>query len=131
MKKQLAAATGPSHHHTQQSRSINSIQISLPSSIQTLTDTDLRQQLSDGHHRIIQQYKNEMKTIFTETNEVKLRETQQFFDDEMTKMWHDQRALSIDQRLNPIIIAIIDRHLLLITDKIQCIYHYRNAILNA
>ena len=104
---------------------LHSVQIPPPLPIQSLLDMNLRQHLHDRHQHIMTQYKSEMMKIYTETLEVKLRESQKLFDDEMTKLWQDQRSLPTHQRLKQTMIDLIDRHLTLITSQVECIYNYK------
>jgi len=103
----------------------DSVYIPLPSSIHSLTDRNLREQLQARHQDIMKQYKNEMMKIYIETVEVKLRESQKLFDDEMAKFWKEQNSLPINQRLNQTMINLMDRHLTLIISKLECIYNYK------
>jgi len=98
---------------------LHSLETSLPSSIQLLTDTDIRQELLNRHQRAAQQYKTEMTTILLDTVDAKLYESRKLFDDEMEKLWHDQRTLSPNQRFNQTTIDLIEDHLFLFTEKVQ------------
>jgi hypothetical protein len=97
---------------------LDSLQISLPSSIQSLTDMDVRQQLLSRHERITQQYKTEMTTILFDTVDGKLHESRKLFDDEMEKLWQDQCTLSSNERFNQTTIHLIEDYLFLLTEKV-------------
>jgi hypothetical protein len=66
-----------------------------------------------------------MKTVFTDIIKCKLEDSQKIFDNEMAQMWQDQRKLPANERLNPAMISFMDQYLSLITEKVQCIYHYK------
>lgn len=107
---------------------LHSTQIPLPSAIQALTDIQLRERLADRHCQIIQQYKNEMMNILTDSIEVRLSQSQKLFDDELAYIWQHERTLPLDQQLNQTAIDLMYRHLLLISEKVQYIYYYKNII---
>jgi hypothetical protein len=71
-----------------------------------------------------------MATIFSDIVEIKLQESKKIFDNEMAKMWQNQRKLPMNQRLNSTMLQFIDRYFALATEKIQCIYHYKMQRLN-
>jgi len=75
---------------------------------------------------VIQQYKNDMTAILIDAVEAKLIESQKLFDDKIAKMWQNQRTLPSNQSFNPATLDLIDRHLLMLTEKAQCMYDYKN-----
>ncbi|CAF4677124.1 unnamed protein product, partial [Rotaria sp. Silwood2] len=75
----------------------NSINIPLPSFIQTLDDPSVRQDLIHRHQQIIHRYKNDMITIYRNISEVYMCDAQKIFDDSMAKLWREQHSLPIDQ----------------------------------
>jgi hypothetical protein len=103
----------------------DSVYIPLPSTIHSLTDRHLHEHFQDRHNHIMKQYKSEMLKIYIETVETKLQQSQQLFDSEMTKFWQDQRSLPISERLNQTMINLMDRQLILIISKVECIYNYK------
>jgi len=91
---------------------------------------NLTQHLSHDQRQIKHQHKQKTVLILLDTIETKLHESQMLFNDQITKLWHHQCVLEIDQKLNQTMIDLIERHLLIITDKIQCMYHFRKNIMN-
>lgn len=115
--------------HNKLSKLLDSIQMSLSSSIQSLTDIQLRQQLSERHHNIIQQYKNEMITIFTDTMGAKLNESETLFNNKVIELCQKHSLLPVHEQLNQSMIQLISRYGLSTTEKFQCIYQYKNVTL--
>jgi len=107
---------------------LDSIEISLPSSIQSITDMNLHQQLSDRHRKSMQQYKNEMLLIFIDAKKAKLHQYEKILNDETEKIRQNQLLLPIDERLNRSNINIIERYLILITEKVEWIYLCKNIL---
>lgn len=77
----------------------------------------------------MQHYQNEMRTLSINIMDAKLSECEKIYDDDITKFWQNQRTLPVDQRLTPAIVDLMERRLTLITDKIQCLYHYKNRVM--
>ena len=107
---------------------LSNIQLSLSSSIQSLSDANFRHYLSDRYQQIIQNYRQEMIKIIVDTMEHRLHEFQKLFEDELAVMWLLQRSLSVHARLNEVMLDSIEKHLVLIGEKIQCIYEYKNTM---
>ncbi|CAF3317900.1 unnamed protein product [Rotaria sp. Silwood2] len=105
--------------------SFNSIHIPLPSFIQTLDDSSVRQYLIHRHQQIIHRYKNDMITIYRNISQVYMCDAQKIFDDSMAKLWREQHSLPIDQQFHSVILNLIEQRLTNITDKVQSMYRYK------
>ncbi|CAF1382287.1 unnamed protein product [Adineta steineri] len=114
------------HHRLPQI--LRSVEISLPSSIQSLINMDLNEYLFQ--HRITQRYKKEMITKLIDSIESTLGESQTLFNEKLEQMQQSQCQITTDQQLYKAIINLIEQHLLVITDKVQHLYKFRDTIMN-
>jgi len=104
---------------------LRSVELSLPSSLQPLIEMDFH-----PHRQITQPYKQEMITILKDTIETKLYKSQLLLNHEITKICQNQSILPLDQQFNHTMTDLLQRHLILITEKIQYMYHYKDTIMN-
>ena len=113
--------------HNKLPKAISCVEIPLPTVIQSLTDTSLQQELQDRHDNLANHYKIEVLTLFTDIIDAKIRDVQKIFDDELKQFWQEQRSLPTNdqRRLNKTTLDLMDRSLILITNKMQYIYHYK------
>lgn len=85
----------------------------------------IREQLMDQHHKTIEDYKQEMILLFLNSSKCYMTEMQNSFDDNMAQFWQYQRSLPLNQRLNPIILKLIEQRLNNLTEKVKCIYQHK------
>ncbi|UJR06548.1 hypothetical protein I4U23_010831 [Adineta vaga] len=100
---------------------LSNIQLSLSTAIRSLNDMDLRHHLMNRHQHIIQQYRQEMIKIIVDTMQAKLNEFRKLFENQVALMRESLQS-------NQIMLDLIEKHLLLISKKIQSIYEYKDAI---
>jgi hypothetical protein len=112
--------------HNSPPKSFDSIDhLSSLASIDRIHDPTVRQRLSNRQEKILQQTKMEMIAILITTAETTMRQCQKEFDVAMTKLWHDYRHSSSDQRLTKSMIDLIDEHFTNITERFQAIYNFK------
>ncbi|CAF3864992.1 unnamed protein product, partial [Adineta steineri] len=70
---------------------LSNIQHSLSFKIQSLTDTDLLNPLSNHYQQNIQKYRQEISKIIIDTLQAELNEFQALFENEITGIWQSQR----------------------------------------
>ncbi|CAF1336698.1 unnamed protein product [Adineta steineri] len=114
-------------NHRRLSPILRSVEISLPSSIEPLINMDLNECFS--HRRITQQHKQEMITKLIDSIESTLGESQKLFNEKLEQMRQNQCQIPTDQQLNKAMIDLVEHHLLVITDKVQHIYNFRNFMM--
>ena len=104
---------------------LNPFSNTVPHSVNSLLDTQLRQRLYDRQDDILREHGKWMSDIVLSIYETKFNESQQAFDTEMARMWQNQRMLPFDKRLTQAMIDIMDLRLALIKEKIEYIYTYK------
>ncbi len=105
--------------------SFDSMNLSLPTSFQTIDDPTLRHRLLDRQEKILEQTKIDMMAVMMTGAEAIQRQCQKEFDTEMTKLWQDYRKFSSEQRITPVMMDLIDERFNNVTERIQSIYHFK------
>ncbi|CAF3050590.1 unnamed protein product [Rotaria sp. Silwood2] len=80
-------------------QSFESLQIPAPISLDTITDTYIRQRLTDRYEKILQRTKSEMMMVYIATVETKMNEYQKKFDIDLAKMKENQHTDPSDKKL--------------------------------
>ncbi|CAF5066569.1 unnamed protein product [Rotaria magnacalcarata] len=106
-------------------KSLDTIQVVFPTYIQAIHDHRIRQEYLNRHEQIMETYKNEMMILLVHIAEIFMLEIQQLFDDEMAKLWQEQRCLPIKKRFNSTVLNLIEERFRNITKKVQCMSKYR------
>ena len=105
--------------------SYNSIQICLPTAIQTTTtttDDNSRQSLFVKHKKLIQQKKMNLIAILLPRAEQKYYQCQKAFDNELSTMWENHRNLVKGKGMLIPLITLIEERLKNITDRWRDFY---------
>ncbi|CAF1265576.1 unnamed protein product [Adineta steineri] len=106
---------------------LSNIQRSLSTAIESLTDMELQNYMFNCYQQDVQQYRQEINKIIIDTMQTELDQFQKLFANEIAAMWQCQRLLSMPLQIDQTMLDLIERHLLLINEKIQCIYDYKEA----
>ena len=110
-------------------KSLQKIRNSVPSFIQSLANIELRTQLTSQHQQIIQHYQHEMMNIFINLIDAKFEQCEKIFNSEVAQLWKNQRTLPVNERFTSTMIDLIERHLLMIVEKVEYMYYYKNIII--
>ncbi len=108
---------------------LNSLQLPLPlppSSLDTIMDPKIRQNLLDRYKKTIEQTKSEMMALYITIAEAKMHECQLKYDQDIVQMKRlDQRSTMTDQRLSPSMIDITEQRFKIIDERLQYLYNLK------
>ncbi|CAF4263916.1 unnamed protein product, partial [Rotaria sordida] len=102
--------------------SFHTLQIPVPISLDTITDTMTRQHLKDRCEKILQRTKSEMMMIYITTAEAKMNEYEKRFDTDLAKMKENQSSDSSYKRLTQTMLNIMERRFQNINERLTCLY---------
>ncbi|CAF3376490.1 unnamed protein product [Rotaria sp. Silwood2] len=103
-------------------QSFESLQIPAPISLDTITDTYIRQRLTDRYEKILQRTKSEMMMVYIATVETKMNEYQKKFDIDLAKMKENQHTDPSDKKLTRTMLDIMERRFKNINERLMCLY---------
>lgn len=118
------------HHYLPEP--LNSLQLPLPllpSSLDTIIDPKIRQNLLDHYKKIIEQMKSEMMALYINIAEAKMHECQLKFVQDTVQMRPDQRSTTTDQRLSQSMIHIVEQRFKNIDERLQYLYNLKRRFL--
>ncbi len=107
-------------------KSLDLLEISLPTSITTLADSVLRQRLSNEYQRIIQRAKCDLIKVETIATEAKKNECEKKYGKEIGQIWKDQRQYPMHERITRKMLDIIERRQKNITECLKLIYKLKD-----
>jgi hypothetical protein len=109
-------------------KSLELLEVSLPTSITTLTDPVLRERLSNDYQRIIQRAKADLLMVLTTASEAKRNDCQRKFDREIAEIWKNHRQFPIDERLTNVMVKLIEQREKNIIECLKRIYHLKGTL---
>ncbi len=106
-------------------KSLDLLEISLPTSITTISDPVICERLSNQYQRIIERAKFDLMNVLTTAAEAKKNDSQKKFDEEIAEIWKSQHQYPIDERLTPTMLTIIEQRRKNIIECVKWIYHLK------
>ncbi|CAF1471345.1 unnamed protein product [Adineta steineri] len=110
-------------------KSLEILETSLPTSITTISDSTIRERLSNEYQRIIQRTKADLTDILRSAMEAKSIDCEKKFEQETAKIWKDQRQLPTHERLSPVMLKLIEQRQKNIVECLKYIYHVKSNFL--
>lgn len=104
---------------------LNSLEISLPPSLDTIQNETIRQCLYDRHEKIIQRTKSDMLMNYISTAEAQLNEYQMKFDIQIARLKENQRCHSQDKKLSETMLTIMYRSIKNTNERLKCLYQLK------
>ncbi|CAF1506721.1 unnamed protein product [Adineta ricciae] len=96
--------------------------------INAMREPNLRLQLHMQYHNIYEHVKNNKLNVYMNKVKDEIPTQGNIFNEQMDKLWENNKSNSCDQRLSYILSNIIDRRLANITARVGCIYHYKRKL---
>ena len=88
-------------------KSLDILEVTVPLSITTISDSITRERLSHDYTRIIQRAKADLMMVLTTAAEAKSKDCQKIFDQETIEMWKSQNQLLVHERLTPTMLTLM------------------------
>jgi len=88
----------------------------------SINDPNIRQQLCNQYRQIIQQSKDEMMKIYMTSAEAQMHQCHKQFNDELKQIWQEQQSLPIKQRLNEVMLDLIEQRHSNISERVKLMY---------
>ncbi|CAF1290998.1 unnamed protein product [Rotaria sordida] len=102
--------------------SFHTLQIPVPISLDTITDTMTRQHLKDRCEKILQRTKSEMVMVYITTAEAKMNEYEKRFNTDLAKMKENQCSGPSHKKLTQTMLNIMERRFQNINERLTCLY---------
>ena len=104
---------------------LNSLEISLPPSLDTIQNETIRQCLRDRHEKIVQRTKSDMLMNYISTTEAQLNECQTKFDTKIAQLKENHRSHSPDKKLTETMLTIMYRCTKNTNERLKCLYNLK------
>ena len=89
------------------------------------TITQTQQQLYIRYTQIIQQSKDEMMIVYLTSAEAQMHQYDKQFNDELKRMWQEQRSVRINQKLTKAMLILIEHHYNNISERVKFMYKFK------
>jgi len=106
-------------------KSLDLLEVSLPTSITTNSNPIICEQLSNEYQKIIQRAKDDLMIVLTKAAEAKKNDCQMKFEKEIAKIWKNQHQLPIHERLTTEMSALIEKRQKNIIECLKSIYELK------
>ncbi|CAF4285090.1 unnamed protein product [Adineta steineri] len=110
-------------------KSLELLETSLPTSITTISDSTIRERLSNEYQRIIQRTKAVLTNILRSAMEAKSIDCEKKFEKETAEIWKDQRQLPTHERLSSAMVTLIEQRQKNIIECLKYIYELKDNFL--
>ncbi|CAF1265411.1 unnamed protein product [Adineta steineri] len=110
-------------------KSLEILEVSLPTSITTISDSTIRERLSNEYQRIIQRAKANLTDVLRSAMEAKKNDCEKKLERETAEIWKYQRQLPTHERLSPVMLKLIEQRQKNIIECLKYIYHLKNNFL--
>ncbi|CAF1336804.1 unnamed protein product [Adineta steineri] len=110
-------------------KSLEILEVSLPTSIITISDSTIRERLSNEYQRIIQRAKADLTDVLRSAMEAKSIDCEKKFELETAEIWKGQRQLPTHERLSPVMVTLIEQRQKNIVECLKYIYGVKDNFL--
>ncbi|CAF2139725.1 unnamed protein product [Rotaria magnacalcarata] len=93
--------------------------------LDSIQDSNIRQQLLGQYQDIAQQSKMNMLTLFKESAKIQMDESKNKFEMAMKQTWYDRHLSSENDKIPLAIINLIEQRYKKISERIQCVYKFK------
>ena len=104
--------------------------IAQSSLIDSINNSDLRQQLYKQYKSVAEQARTTMMNVYMESAEGQMSQSDKQFSIEMNEMWKVNKSLPLDQQFTQVMLNLIDQRLANITARIKCVYKFKTDLLH-
>jgi len=108
--------------------SLNILEDSLPISITTISDSIIRERLSNEYLRIIERTKADLTRVLTTAAEAKKIDCEKKFIRETAEIWKKQRQLPIEERLTTTMLTSVEERQKNIVECLKHIYELKGNL---
>ncbi|CAF4890970.1 unnamed protein product, partial [Rotaria socialis] len=112
-------------HYNSSCQSFESSTICKSILLDSIQDSNIRQQLLDQYQDIAQQSKMSMLTLFKESAKIQMDESKNKFEMAMKQTWHDRHLSSDNDKIPLAMINLIEQRYKKISERIQCVYKFK------
>ena len=88
------------------------------------------QQFYDRYRQVIQKSNDEMIGLYLSTAEAQMQHYQKHFNDELKRIWEEQRTARITEKLTLVMLHLIEQLYNNISDRVKCVYNFRVHLLD-
>jgi len=107
-------------------KSLDILEISVPKSITTLSDSTIRQHLTNNYQRIIQQAKFDLARVLKAAAQAKKADAVKIFDQRMAELWNNQHQYPEQERLTRRMLTLIEQRQKNISQCAERIYNLKS-----
>lgn len=108
--------------HQHLPKQFQSIQVPIPTDLETIIHENTRQRLKDRCDKILQQVKSEMMLVYIETAEIEMKQTERHFDSLMQQMRDRQQNGPIREKLTSKMLDLMEHRFLLFNRQLTQVY---------
>ena len=103
----------------------DSIATAIAPLLDSFTDAVVRKKLYDQQAQLVKQLKDDMFSLHVNSAKAEVQYYDQRDEDEIKKMWQDQRSLTSNQRLTPAMLDLIEQRAKILEERVLCIHNFR------
>ncbi|CAF1481376.1 unnamed protein product [Adineta steineri] len=110
-------------------KSLEILEVSLSTSITTISDSAIRERLSNEYQRIIQRTKADLTDVLRFAIDAKRNNCKKKFEQETVEIRKNQRQLPTHERLSPVMVTLIEQRQKSIIECLKYIYELKDNFL--
>ncbi|CAF1083685.1 unnamed protein product [Didymodactylos carnosus] len=92
--------------------------------------TAREQQFYNRYRQVIQKSNDEMISLYLSSAEAQMQYYQKHFNDELKRIWEEQRTARITEKLTVAMLHLIEQRYNNISDRVKCVYDFRVHLLD-